>query len=281
MKYKALSIAGFDASGGAGIQADLKTFSAFGCYGMTVLTALPIQNTCGVRTCYAIPLQAIEDQLNALFDDIVPDSIKIGMLFNSEIIELIASILKQRAINIPIVLDPVTVAKSGDPLLVPEALDTLISLLMPLATLITPNIPEALTFTGLDASSDEQMITVAKKLLEFGPKYVLLKGGHLKTPESNDLLLGLDGTFHWLKSPRINSKNTHGTGCTLSAAIAACFAQNIDIIQACTVAKTYLFNAISAAKDETIGKGNGPVHHFYHLWPTLSHMNQEMVSTNS
>jgi hydroxymethylpyrimidine/phosphomethylpyrimidine kinase len=270
MTYKALSIAGFDGSGGAGIQADLKTFSAFGCYGMTVLTALPIQNTCGVRKCYDIPLQAIEDQLNTIFDDIIPDSIKIGMLFNSEIIELIASVLKQRAINIPIVLDPVTLAKSGDPLLVPEAVETLISLLMPMATLITPNIPEACTFTGIDASSDEQMITVAQKLLDFGPQYVLLKGGHLKTPESNDLLLGSDGVHHWLKSPRIDSKNTHGTGCTLSAAIAACLAKKIDIVKSCTIAKTYLFNAIKAAKNETIGKGNGPVHHFYHIWPTLS-----------
>ena len=272
MVYKALSIAGFDGSGGAGIQADLKTFSAFGCYGMTVLTALPIQNTCGVRKCYELPIQAIEDQLHAIFDDITPDSIKIGMLFNSEIIELIATVLKQRAINIPLVLDPVTLAKSGDPLLVPEAVNTLISLLMPLATVITPNIPEAQTFTGMNALSEEQMIQVAQKLLEFGPKYVLLKGGHLNTPESNDLLLGRDGSSHWFKSPRIQSKNTHGTGCTLSAAIAACLAQNIDIIKACSLAKTYLYNAINASKDETVGKGNGSVHHFYHLWPTLANI---------
>ncbi|MCL9683494.1 bifunctional hydroxymethylpyrimidine kinase/phosphomethylpyrimidine kinase [Legionella maioricensis] len=276
MSYKVLSIAGFDGSGGAGIQADLKTFSAFGCYGMTVLTALPVQNTCGVRKCYDIPLQAIEDQLNAIFDDIVPDSIKIGMLFNSEIIELVASFLKQRAINrpersnIPIVLDPVTLAKSGDPLLIPEAVETLIELLMPLATIITPNIPEAHTFTGIDATSEEQMNVVAQKLLDFGPQYVLLKGGHLKTTDSNDLLLGLNGTHHWFKSARIDSKNTHGTGCTLSAAIASCLAQNMNIVQACAMAKNYLFHAICAAKEEHIGQGNGPVHHFYHLWPTLS-----------
>ncbi|BCA95036.1 bifunctional hydroxymethylpyrimidine kinase/phosphomethylpyrimidine kinase [Legionella antarctica] len=272
MIYKALSIAGFDGSGGAGIQADLKTFSAFGCYGMTVLTALPVQNTCGVRKCYSIPLQAIEDQLHAIFDDVVPDSIKIGMLFNSEIIELISSFLKQKAVNIPLVLDPVTLAKSGDPLLIPEAVETLISLLMPLATVITPNIPEAHTFTGIDAASEDEMNLVAQKLLDFGPQYVLLKGGHLKTNESNDLLLGLDGTSHWFKSPRIDSKNTHGTGCTLSAAIASCLAQNMDMINACAMAKNYLFHAIRAAKDEHLGKGNGPIHHFYHLWPTLSHI---------
>jgi hydroxymethylpyrimidine/phosphomethylpyrimidine kinase len=267
MLYKALSIAGFDGSGGAGIQADLKTFSALGCYGMTVLTALPVQNTCGVRTCYNIPLQAIEDQLHAIFDDIQPDSIKIGMLFNSDIIELVASFLKQKAIDIPIVIDPVTVAKSGDPLLVPEAVDSLISTLMPLATLVTPNLPEAYTFTGMDAQSEEEMLLVGKKLLEFGPQYILLKGGHLTSTTSNDLLLGKNGTHHWFKSSRIDSKNTHGTGCTLSAAITACLAQKIEIQQACQIAKNYLFNAIKAAKDDSVGKGHGPVNHFYHWWP--------------
>ncbi|CEG56314.1 bifunctional hydroxymethylpyrimidine kinase/phosphomethylpyrimidine kinase [Legionella fallonii] len=274
MPYKVLSIAGFDGSGGAGIQADLKTFSALGCYGMTVLTALPVQNTCGVRTCYDIPLQAIEEQLHAIFDDIIPDSIKIGMLFNSKIVELVASFLKEKAIDIPIVVDPVTLAKSGDPLLVPEAVDTLISLLMPLATVITPNIPEACTFTGINAENNEQMIMVAQKLLEFGPKYVLLKGGHLSSSESNDLLLGADGVQQWFTSPRIDSKNTHGTGCTLSSAIASFLAQKMNMIDACKHAKSYLFHAILAGKNEQIGKGNGPVHHFYHLWPSLSYMDK-------
>lgn len=267
MHYKALSIAGFDGSGGAGIQADLKTFSAFGCYGMTVLTALPIQNTCGVRNCYTIPLQAIEDQLNAIFDDIRPDGIKIGMLFNSEIIELVASFLKRKAMDIPIVLDPVTVAKSGEPLLLPEAVDTLISQLMPLATLVTPNLPEAYTFTGINAQSAEDMLIVGQRLLEFGPQYILLKGGHLTSSSSNDLLLGKNGELEWFESPRIDSKNTHGTGCTLSAAITACLAQNIEIKKACGIAKNYLFAAINAAKNNSVGEGQGPVHHFYHLWP--------------
>ena len=267
MQYKALSIAGFDGSGGAGIQADLKTFSAFGCYGMTVLTALPVQNTCGVRQCYNIPLQAIEDQLNAIFDDIKPDSIKVGMLFNSEIIELVAAFLKRKAKDIPIVLDPVTVAKSGDPLLLPESVDSLVTLLMPLATLITPNLPEAATFTRMNALSENEMLEVAQKMLDFGSKYVLLKGGHLESPKSNDLLMGINGESYWFASKRINSKNTHGTGCTLSAAITACLAQNIDLFNACSIAKNYLFNAIQAAKEERVGLGNGPVHHFYHLWP--------------
>ncbi|WP_131779405.1 bifunctional hydroxymethylpyrimidine kinase/phosphomethylpyrimidine kinase [Legionella bozemanae] len=267
MHYKALSIAGFDGSGGAGIQADLKTFSALGCYGMTVLTALPVQNTCGVKSCYSIPLQAIEDQLNAIFDDIKPDGIKIGMLFNSEIIGLVSSFLKRKAADIPIVIDPVTVAKSGDSLLLPEAVDSLITELMPLATLITPNLPEASTFTGINVSSEKEMKYIGQKLLDFGPKYVLLKGGHLHSLESNDLLIGVNGDTHWFASPRINSQNTHGTGCTLSAAITACLAQKIDLIKACSIAKNYLFNAIKAAKEERIGLGNGPVHHFYHFWP--------------
>jgi hydroxymethylpyrimidine/phosphomethylpyrimidine kinase len=267
MQYKALSIAGFDGSGGAGIQADLKTFSALGCYGMTVLTALPVQNTCGVRKCYEIPLQAIEDQLQAIFDDIRPDSIKIGMLFNSEIIELVANFLKSNAKDIPIVIDPVTVAKSGDPLLLPEAVDTLISKLMPLATLITPNLPEAQTFTGMDTQSEKDMVLIGQKLLQLGPQYVLLKGGHLTTSTSNDLLLGQNGVRHWFESLRIDSKNTHGTGCTLSAAITACLAQKIEIQQACGIAKNYLFHAIKAAKNDSVGAGHGPVHHFYHWWP--------------
>lgn len=175
MQYKALSIAGFDGSGGAGIQADLKTFSALGAYGMTVLTALPIQNTCGVKHCYTIPLQAIEDQLNAIFEDIKPDSIKIGMLFNSEIIETIASFLEKNARDIPIIIDPVTVAKSGDPLLLPEAINSLVTQLMPLATLITPNLPEAATFCGMNATNEAEMLEVGKNYWSLVPNMFCLK----------------------------------------------------------------------------------------------------------
>ncbi|MFT4060110.1 MAG: bifunctional hydroxymethylpyrimidine kinase/phosphomethylpyrimidine kinase [Legionella sp.] len=267
MLYKTLSIAGFDGSGGAGIQADLKTFSALGCYGMTVLTALPVQNTCGIRNCYEIPLQAIEEQLHTIFDDIRPDAIKIGMLFNSKIIELVANFLKQYALDIPIVIDPVTIAKSGDPLLLSEAVDTLVMKLIPLATLITPNLPEAHTFTGVNAQSEEEMIVVGQKLLDLGPAHVLLKGGHLSNNSSNDLLLGKNGLQHWFPSPRIDSKNTHGTGCTLSAAITACLAQKKSLQESCQIAKNYLFNAIKAAQNNSVGKGHGPVHHFYHWWP--------------
>lgn len=268
MQHKALSIAGFDGSGGAGIQADLKTFSAFGCYGMTVLTALPVQNTQGVKACYELPLKAIEEQLEAIFTDIRPDSIKIGMLFKTEIVELVANFLSQHAQEIPIVLDPVIVAKSGDSLLLPEALTALKTHLMPLVTLVTPNIPEAEALLGVSGTTEKDMPKIAAELLEYGSSAVLLKGGHLVADKSNDLLLTQEGESDWFTSLRVNSKNTHGTGCTLSAAIASGLALGLNLVDACHLAKHYISRAIRAAKDEKVGFGNGPVHHFYHLWPT-------------
>lgn len=265
MRYKCLSIAGFDGSGGAGLQADLKTFSALGCYGMSVLTALPIQNTMGVQHCYDIPLLAIQQQLDAIFDDITPDSIKIGMLFKQDIVELVAAFLKKRAVNIPIVLDPVMVAKSGDYLLMPDAVAALKQHLIPLVTIVTPNLAEAEALTNATAD----MHTQAHALLSLGAKAVLLKGGHQAGPESNDLFVDQSGNEIWLNSPRINSKNTHGTGCTLSAALAAHLAKGQDLIEACHNAKTYLSQALSAAQHVSVGKGQGPVHHFHALWQSL------------
>lgn len=262
MWHKCLSIAGFDGSGGAGIQADLKTFSALGCYGMTVLTALPVQNTIGVRSCYEIPLDAIQAQLEAIFDDIIPDSIKIGMLFKSEIVKLVADFLEERAINIPIVLDPVMVAKSGDYLLLPEAVIALKKYLIPLATIITPNLPEAEALTGTTAL----MQTLARQLLNLGPQAILLKGGHQDGQDSNDVYMDQSGQEIWLSSPRINSKNTHGTGCTLSAAIASYLARGQPLIEACRLAKNYLSEALKAAQHSSVGHGHGPVHHFYDIW---------------
>lgn len=262
MKYKCLSIAGFDGSGGAGIQADLKTFSALGCYGMTVLTALPVQNTCGVRSCYDIPVKAIQQQLEAIFDDIMPDSIKIGMLFSREIIETVAHFLEKYAKNIPIVLDPVMMAKSGDALLQPEAIQTLKNKLIPLATVTTPNIPEAETL----CQGTVEFENLANELLNLGPQAVLLKGGHAeKSEESNDLFITSQYQV-WLKSARIQSKNTHGTGCTLSAAICAFLAQGTSLLTACEQAKNYLYHAMLASKDNSVGLGQGPVHHFYNIW---------------
>lgn len=270
MKHKCLSIAGFDGSGGAGIQADLKTFSALGCYGMTVLTALPVQNTCGVRKCYPLPLDCIEEQLEALFDDITPDCIKIGMLFSRDIIKLVANFLEKNAAGIPIVLDPVMIAKSGDPLLLPEAIETLKNTLLPLATLITPNLPEAYQLATPTPNREE----LAELLLNLGAKAVLLKGGHADSKECNDLFVSQNHTPVWLKTKRIQSNNTHGTGCTLSAAICAYIALGLPLLDACSIAKHYLTGAIEAAEYNSVGHGHGPVHHFYKIWPTLNHSNE-------
>lgn len=261
MKYKCLSIAGFDGSGGAGVQADLKTFSALGCYGMTVLTALPVQNTCGVRNCYDIPLACIQEQLEAIFDDITPDAIKIGMLFSSEIIELVAAFLQDRARDIPMVLDPVMVAKSGARLLKEDAVSALKAQLIPLSSIITPNVPEA---RALIPGEDEKR-ALARKLLDLGCGAVLLKGGHENTATADDLFLSRhEETL--LSAERIVSKNTHGTGCTLSAAIASFLAKKAPLLQACRLAKQYLSQALLAAKEDSVGKGHGPVHHFYEFW---------------
>ena len=264
MKHKCLSIAGFDGSGGAGIQADLKTFSATGCYGMSVLTAIPVQNTCGVRSCYDIPPSCIKEQLEAIFEDIRPDAIKIGMLFSSEIIELVTEFLSKNAHGIPIVLDPVMVAKSGDPLLQADAVEALRTKLIPIASIITPNLPEARTLVP----GDYDKKTLASKLLNLGCESVLLKGGHEGGRTSDDVFLSHD-MEETLSAPRINSKNTHGTGCTLSAAIASFLAQGFSTLDACIKAKSYLHGAMLHSKDEPLGKGHGPVHHFYHLWKYL------------
>lgn len=268
MIYKVLSIAGFDGSAGAGNYADIKTFSALGCYGVSVLTALPIQNTCGVRNCYEIPIDAIQEQLEVIFDDIRPNSIKIGMLFNSAIIEKVALFLRQHAKEIPIILDPVMIAKSGHPLLVTEAIDALRTKLIPIATLITPNLPEAFALGGLKETQyrEEDMPEIAHKLLDLGSKAILLKGGHLGGDFSDDFYLDQHQEM-WFRSPRVATKNTHGTGCTLSAAIAAYIAKGMELSAACSAAKRYLHEALIAAKDQKIGKGLGPVHHFWEILP--------------
>lgn len=264
MRYKTLSIAGFDGSGGAGIQADLKTFAAFGCYGMTVLTALPVQNTCGVTSCYTLPLQCLDDQLHAIFDDIRPDSIKIGMLFSQDVIAQVSAFLQKQAAGIPIVLDPVMVAKSGDALLKEDAMQALQEQLLPRVDLITPNIPEATQLTGLTITQAEDMPQVAAAIQAMGVPAVLLKGGHLQSGPCLDFFLDDHGS-HWLESPRLASRNTHGTGCTLSAAIAACLAKGRTPLAACRIAKAYLFGAIAAAEAMPIGHGCGPVDHGYAL----------------
>lgn len=256
-----LTIAGSDSCGGAGIQADLKTFSAHGVYGMSVITAVTAQNTQGVFAVQDISAELISKQIEAIFDDISVHGLKIGMVSQIDTISIIAEGLSfYKPSNI--VLDPVMVSKSGYHLLQPEAKDALISKLVPLATIVTPNIPEAEVLTGMKIDSLEAMGKAARMIFEMGPVNVLIKGGHLDD-EATDILF--DGTnISCLKSRRIDTKNTHGTGCTLSAAIASNLAKGYSMIEAVTKAKEYITVAIENSL--SIGKGVGPTNHFYTLY---------------
>ncbi|MBA4536776.1 bifunctional hydroxymethylpyrimidine kinase/phosphomethylpyrimidine kinase [Bacillus aquiflavi] len=257
----ALTIAGSDSSGGAGIQADLKTFSAHGVYGMSVITAITAQNTLGVRSVQNIDLAIIRDQIDAIFEDIDVHSVKIGMLSNSEIIKTVAERLTYYKPN-EIVLDPVMVSKSGSDLLQEEAVASLVQYLLPIATVITPNLPEAEKLTGKAISTVEEMRQACKDLKKSGVQYVLIKGGHLKG-KPIDLLY--DGNeFLSFEAERIETKNTHGTGCTLSSAIASNLALGMNIHNAVQQAKEYITTAIKHSL--SIGNGHGPTHHFYQLY---------------
>lgn len=256
-----LTIAGSDSSGGAGIQADLKTFSAHGTFGMSVITAVTAQNTRGVTMVQDIDSEVIEAQINAVFDDIRVDAVKIGMVSRPEIIRTIADRLRYYKPQI-VVLDPVMISKSGYPLLAPEACATLIKELLPLATLVTPNLPEAEVISGMEVSTKEEMHNVAKRILELGAKAVLVKGGHL-SGSADDLLF--DGTTErWFIGERIDTQNTHGTGCTLSSSLAANLARGLSLENAVAASKAYVTEAIKYSLP--IGKGCGPTHHFVELY---------------
>jgi len=261
---RALTIAGFDGSGGAGIQADIKTFSALSCYAMSVLTALPVQNTTGVKNIYELPISCIAEQCEAIFEDIGVDAVKIGMLFNSKVIEAVSACLRKYRPKI-VVVDPVMLAKSGHALLEEDAITALIELIFPLATVITPNIPEASGLLREDLSSEDSIIKGAKSLADLGPKSVLIKGGHSAGSDSKDLLY-MNGSIEWFSSPRIKTINDHGTGCTLSAAIAAFLAHGHPIFDAVAKAKAYITGALKSGSEYKVGNGHGPVHHFYNLW---------------
>lgn len=259
---KALTIAGSDSSGGAGIQADLKSFSANGVFGMSVITAVTAQNTQGVFAVQDIDPEIIAKQIEAIFTDISVDAVKVGMVSQIATIEtIVAGLKKYQAQNI--VVDPVMISKSGFHLLNPDAENKLSSLLLPLATLVTPNIPEAEVITGMKISSLEDMEEAAKVIHGLGPKNVLLKGGH-RDDDATDILF--DGQiFQHLVSPRIATANTHGTGCTLSSAIAANVARGYTVADAVVAAKEYITAAIK--QGFAIGKGGvGPTHHFYTLY---------------
>lgn len=265
MIFNTLSIAGTDPSGGAGMQADLKTFSALGTYGMSVVTAVVAQNTQGVRAIHQIPGDFVAQQLDILFDDVRVDSVKIGMLGNAEVIRAVAGALKQYR-PAYIVLDPVMVATSGDRLLTLDAVSALREELLPLVDLITPNVPEAAyLLSENEASNEEEMHEQLKKLQRLSAG-VLIKGGHLSGDESVDLLM-IDGTTTRLVAPRVPTRNTHGTGCTLSAAIAALRPQRSDWVSAVSEAKNYLTAALTTSETLHVGHGSGPVHHFHSLWP--------------
>ncbi len=264
--YKVLSIAGFDGSGGAGIQADLKTFSALGCYGATALTSLPVQNTVGVRSIFDISTLCVEEQIKAILDDIQMNAVKIGMLHRQDIIESVAHILGQYTVP-NIVLDPVMVAKSGDKLLLPNAIATMKERLFRITTVLTPNLLEASELLGREIQTKAQMEKAALDLIEMGPQAVVVKGGHLKGNCDDCLCLKNPNIeIHWLPGPRIQTKNTHGTGCTYSAAIASFLARGFNIFDSVKQAKQYLTKSIEAGAKLNIGRGNGPVHHFHHLW---------------
>lgn len=261
--HKVLSIAGFDGSGGAGMQADLKTFSALGCYGTTALTSIPVQNTLGVRSIYDVSTDCIEEQIKAVLDDMQMHAVKMGMLYREDIIETVARILQEYQVK-NIVLDPVMVAKSGDLLLQPTAVQSMIKRLFPITTVLTPNLMEASELLGREICTHAQMETAAREILEWGPQAVIIKGGHLNG--NCDDCLVLKNQIHWFSSSRIQTRNTHGTGCTFSAAIASFLAKGFSIYDAVSRSKTYLTAAIQAGSHLHIGRGNGPVHHFHNIW---------------
>ena len=261
----AVTIAGSDPSGGAGIQADLKTFAALGVYGASVLTALTAQNTRGVQSIYDVPVDFIGAQIDAVFADLAIGAVKIGMLSQAPAIEAVAAGLARHHAK-TIVLDPVMVATSGDMLLARAAVETLRRELIPRALLVTPNLPEAAALTGgQPAHSEQEMEHQARAILALGARNVLIKGGHGAGEESVDLLIA-QGDVVRLAAKRMDTKNTHGTGCTLSSAIAAGLAKGSDLVTAVRDAKNYVTAAIAAADALQVGHGHGPLNHFYKQW---------------
>lgn len=261
----ALTVAGSDSGGGAGIQADLKTFSALGVYGASVITAITAQNTRAVTAVHAVPVGVVTAQLEAVFADLAVAAVKIGMLGDAALIAGVAQGLCER--RLPVVLDPVMVAKSGDALLPEDAVTALRELLLPLSTVLTPNLPEAARLLGVDqAASEEEMAAQGRALLALGPQAVLMKGGHGQGARCVDLLIVRNGETLRLEAPRRATRNTHGTGCTLSAAIAAGLARRQSLETAVRAAHAYLQGAIAAADGLAVGTGHGPVHHFHALW---------------
>lgn len=264
--FRVLTVAGSDSGGGAGIQADLKTIAALGGYGMSAITALTAQNTLGVAAIHPVPEPFVAEQIDVVLADIGADAVKIGMLYSAALIRTVAERLRRhRAVNV--VLDPVMVAQSGDRLLEEDAVAALAGELMPLADVATPNIPEAEAFLGSPIRTVADQREAARRIAAFGCRSVLVKGGHLEDAESVDVLFFPDEP-RWveLRAPRLASRNTHGTGCTLSSAIAARLARGDGIEEAVRRAKEYVQGAIAAGSAYALGRGHGPVHHFWNYW---------------
>ncbi|GHC67539.1 bifunctional hydroxymethylpyrimidine kinase/phosphomethylpyrimidine kinase [Limoniibacter endophyticus] len=265
MTAKALTIAGSDSGGGAGIQADLKTFSALGVFGTSAITAITAQNTLGVQAIENISPAMVASQIDAVLSDIGADAIKIGMVSVTATIEAIADRLDAHARNA--IVDPVMVATSGDRLLAEEAMAALINLLIPRAKLVTPNLHEAALITASDiAQTEAAMEEQGRAILAMGAEAVLVKGGHGTTAESVDLLVRACSPAFRFPAPRIDTQNDHGTGCTLAAAITAELAKGSPLEKAIADAKGFLTEALDAGRDLAIGKGSGPVHHFHRWW---------------
>lgn len=256
---KLLIIAGSDSGGGAGIQADIKAASALGVYAATALTAITAQNTVGVQAAQMLAPDLVAAQIRSVLDDIGADAVKIGMLGSPDVVEAVAGAL--RAYDGPIVLDPVMVAKSGDRLLSPDAVEALCHHLLPRATLLTPNLPEAARLLGQEADPE----TMGRELCALGAKAVLVKGGHAEGPICRDLLVTPEA-LRLYDAPRIDTRNTHGTGCSMSSAIAAGLARGMPLPDAVGRAHSWLHNAILAADTLQVGHGHGPVHHFHEVW---------------
>jgi len=265
----AVTIAGSDSGGGAGLQGDLKTFSALGVYGACVVTALTAQSTAGVTAIHDVPADFVAAQMDAVFSDLHVGAVKIGMLSQPAIIHAVAAGLDRWRAG-KVVLDPVMVASSGDRLLAPDAIDVLKRVLIPRALVLTPNLPEAAALLGMpEAQTQDDMREQAQRLLAMGAKAVVIKGGHAAGADSVDLLVDRNGVLA-LPLTRIASRNTHGTGCAFSAALAAGLAKGLELEEATRSAKRYVYAAIAAADTLAIGSGSGPVHHFHAMWPFLT-----------
>ena len=257
---RVLSIAGSDSGGGAGIQADLKTFAALGCFGMTAITALTAQNTCGVRAIHGVPPEMLQAQIDAVLEDIGADAVKIGMLHSPDIVRTVSQAIDRHGLQ-RVVFDPVMVATSGAKLIDDPAIAVLVAELFPRAALITPNLDEAALLVGRPLLGTDDMLAAAQALLAMGARAVLLKGGHLPGDVVVDLLLGATPDPLWLRAPRIDSANTHGTGCTLSSAIAAGLALEKTLPEAVQQARLFVRSALQAGASVKTGRCSGPLNH--------------------